>query len=218
MRAVLAAAILLAATAPAAADKADALFQKGKQQLAKKKYADACATFEKVDGLDPGIGAKLNVARCYEEWGKLGRAYRWYSDAEKMASEGGDKRAAKIKELMEALDADVPRLTLKASSGADLVAAAITLDGEKVAAAALGREARVDPGPHEIVYRVSGEKQTKTIALERGGAREVTLELPKAGEGTPDGDGKPEPEGSGRPRTTRRRASRGGAAASSRSR
>jgi tetratricopeptide (TPR) repeat protein len=181
------AALLVAAPAPARADKADALFDKGKQLLAKKKYADACATFEKVDGLDPGIGAKLNVARCYEEWGKLGRAYRWYSDAEKMASETGDKRAPKIKELIQELDPDVPRLTVHVTPGADLVAAAITLDGETLPAASVGRETRVDPGPHEIAYRVNGEKKTKTIALERGGSREVALELPKPGEGAPDG-------------------------------
>ncbi len=170
------------APAPAAADKADQLFAKGKAQLAKKQYAEACATFEKVDALDPGIGAKVNVARCYQEWGKLARAHRWYADAEKMAVQTRDKRAAKIKELIEALDPDVPRLTIKVSEGADVEAAAITLDGAALAAEDLGREARVDPGPHEIAYVVSGEKKSRTIAIERGGAREVTLELP-AGDG-----------------------------------
>lgn len=184
---------LLLASAPAAAapDKADALFSKGKQLLAKKKYAEACPTFEKVDALDPGIGAKLNVARCYQEWGKLARAYRWYADAEKMAKEGRDDRAAKIHGLMETLDGDVPRLTIRATEGADLAAAAISLDGEKLAADALGTEARVDPGPHEITYVVNGETKTKTVALERGGAGEVTLELPKAAGG---GGGKTDPK------------------------
>ena len=87
-------AALLGAAAPAAADKAeskaDALFAKGKAQLAKKQYAEACTTFEKVDELDPGIGAKLNVARCYEEWGRLVRARKWYVDAQKMAADAGD--------------------------------------------------------------------------------------------------------------------------------
>jgi tetratricopeptide (TPR) repeat protein len=173
-------AVLVLAPAPAAADKADALFTKGKQLLAKKKYAEACPTFEKVDELDPGIGAKLNVARCYQEWGKLARAHRWYSDAERMAKAARDDRAAKIRELLEALDLDVPRLTIRASDGADLDAAAITLDGEKLAANAVGDERRIDPGPHEIAYVVDGAKKTKTVAIERGGAREVTLELPKA--------------------------------------
>ena len=181
MRWLAIAAVLAIAPATAAADKADALFKKGKKLLAKKKYAEACPTFEKVDGLDPGIGAKLNVARCYQEWGKLARAYRWYADAEKMAKATRDDRAAKIHELIETLDPDVPRLTIRVSAGADADAAAIKLDGEPLAADGIGTETRVDPGPHEISYAVNGEQKTKTVALERGGSRELTLELPKGG-------------------------------------
>src|SRR5207249_2684753 len=90
---------VIVSTATAAAEnKADALFDKGKDLLKKRKYAEACPTFEKVDELDPAVGAKLFVAKCYEEWGKLAHAYRWYQDAEKMANDTNDKRAAKIKE------------------------------------------------------------------------------------------------------------------------
>lgn len=191
MRWLAIAAVLVIAPASAAADKADALFKKGKQLLAKKKYADACPTFEKVDALDPGIGAKLNVARCYQEWGKLGRAHRWYSEAEKMAKEGRDDRAVKIRELIDKIDSDVPRLTIRVSDGADAGAAEIMLDGEKLAAESIGTDLRVDPGPHEIAYVENGEKKTKTVALERGGAREVTLALPKSG--VAKGGKKPEP-------------------------
>src|SRR5690349_3185301 len=91
--------VLLAATQVAHADnksEADALFKKAKKLHADKKYAEACPMFEKSDALDSGIGAKLNVAKCYEDWGMLARAYRWYADAEKMARDAGDKRASKI--------------------------------------------------------------------------------------------------------------------------
>ena len=76
--------VVLALASPAVADKrseADALFKKAKKLHGEKKYADACPMFEKSDALDPGIGAKLNVAKCYEDWGMLARAYRWYTDA-----------------------------------------------------------------------------------------------------------------------------------------
>jgi tetratricopeptide (TPR) repeat protein len=195
------AAALVLAPAPAAADKADALFAKGKAQLAKKQYAEACTTFEKVDALDPGIGAKLNVARCYQEWGKLVRAHKWYADAEKMAAGSGDKRAPKIKQLIAQIEPDIPRLTIRAPAGADLQAAEITLDGEPLAAAAIGDETRVEPGPHVIAYLANGEKKTKTIAIERGGAREVTLELPgKSGRVEPKPKPKPDLVASPRPR------------------
>jgi len=172
--------VVLAVAQPALAEtKADALFKKGKQQLADKKYSLACVTFEKVDRLDPGIGAKLNVAKCYEEWGKLAKAYRWYSDAEKMADESSDKRRPKIKELLETLDSDVPRLTIKLPPGVEPAGLKAKLDGAAVEADAFGSEQRVDPGSHVIEYEANGEKKSKTVPLERGGSTEVTLEIPK---------------------------------------
>ena len=166
--------------APAYADKADLMFKKGKKLLAERKYAEACGVFAEVDGMDPGVGAKLNVARCFEEWGKLGTAWRWYSDAEKMAAEAADPRAAKIKDLAEELDVSVPRVTILVPKGADPdIVATITLDGEPFEASRIGEEQRVDPGPHMIEFTVSGETQRKMVPLERGGSSELTLEIPK---------------------------------------
>lgn len=210
------AALLALSAAPAAADKADELFARGKAQLAKKQYAQACVTFEKVDALDPGIGAKLNVARCYQEWGKLASAHRWYSDAEDMAARSGDKRAPKIKELLGELDPDVPRLTIRVPKGTDLDAAAIKLDGELITSG-LGRKMRVDPGPHVITYRAGGEEKTQTIAIERGGTREVKLVLPgEDGEGASSARARDEdaPPAPGRTRRIAGFALMGAAAAS----
>ena len=172
-------ALALAAVRTAAADQADALFKKGKKLLAEKKYPEACKAFEQVDQLDPGIGAKLNVARCFEEWGRLATAYRWYGDAEKMARDSKDDRAAKIRALIEDVDSNVPRVTIKIPEGADPgVIDHLTLDGEKLDVAMLGAEQRVDPGPHVIEYTVNGVAKKKMAPVERGGSSEVTLEVP----------------------------------------
>ncbi len=173
---------LLLASPAALADKksdADALFKKAKKLHADKKYADACPMFEKSDALDSGIGAKLNVARCYEDWGMLARAHRWYTDAAAMARDASDKRAPKIRELIDALDPDVPRLTVKAPVDADAKKLEIKVDGKPVEA---GKEMRVDPGPHEITWLVAGTKKSKTIAMERGGERELTLDAKPSGD------------------------------------
>lgn len=166
-------ALLCLSTLAVAETKVDSLFKKGKQQLADKKYADACTTFEEVDKLEPGIGAKLNVARCYEEWEKLAVAYRWYDDAQKMAVDTKDKRAAKIKELIDALDSDVPRLTIKLPAKIDPVAAAVKLDGKPFME--LGSELRVDPGQHVIDYLSGTTAKKKTVNMERGASTEVEL-------------------------------------------
>ncbi|HEY5945200.1 MAG TPA: hypothetical protein VIV40_06905, partial [Kofleriaceae bacterium] len=91
-------------------DKADALFKQGKKQMSEKRYADACDSFEKSYKLDPGIGAQLNIAKCYEEWGKIGRAFVSYQAAEKMAIDAKDDREAKIHERVVALEPNVPHL------------------------------------------------------------------------------------------------------------
>jgi len=143
--------------------------------LADANKADACAAFTESDRMDPGIGAKLNVGKCFEEWGRLATAMRWYRDAEKVARDAADPRVDKIHERIEALDPDVPRLTLHAAKGAD--ASGVTIDG---APAVLEEALEVDPGPHAIAYTSSsGEAKKKTVPLERGGSSDLTLDLAK---------------------------------------
>lgn len=195
--------LVLVLAGAAHADKADALFKKAKKQLAEKRYPEACATFEQVDKIDPGIGAKLNVGKCYEEWGKLALAYRWYTDAEAMAAAEKDDRAPKIHALAEELDTNVPRITLKIPDGADPdVVASITLDGKPVSEATFGIEQRVDPGAHVIEFTVEGKAKKKVVPVERGGSSEIGLDIPKGtgkkGSGwkakkpAPNGDPSPE--------------------------
>jgi hypothetical protein len=179
-------AVLAGLSAPAFAEsKAEALFKKGKKLLAEKQYSEACVLFEKSDKLDPGIGAKLNAAKCFEDWGKLARAYRWYESAEKMAKETKDDRVAQIRGLIDTLDPDVPRLTITLPAGADAVAAKVKLDGVALKTADIGTQMLVDPGPHQIEYRSDGKVRTKTVPLERGGASEITLELEASGGAEP---------------------------------
>jgi hypothetical protein len=176
--------LLGGASRPALADRtADQLFKKGKKLLAEKRYAEACTAFEDSDRLEPEIGAKLNVAKCYEEWGKLATAWRWYSDAERMAKDGHDERETKIHELIEELDGNVPRLTLRAPPDANTRGIVLKLDGVEIDVQTLNAERRVDPGPHQVEYIVDGKTRSKVVPVERGGSSEVNLELP----------GKPQP-------------------------
>ncbi len=160
------------------ADRADQLFKRGKKLLAEKKYAEACAAFEDSDRLDPGIGAKLNIARCYQEWGRLATAWRWYSDAEQMAIASKDDRAKKIRALIDELDPGVPRLNVIVPPGVAAARVVVTLDNVELAASELGAPRRVDPGPHQVDAVIDGAKQTRVVPLERGGSAEVVLDSP----------------------------------------
>jgi hypothetical protein len=206
---------VLGGARPAGADRADQLFKKGKKLLAEKRYAEACAAFEDSDRTDPGIGAKLNVAKCYEEWGKLATAWRWYSDAERMAKAGNDDRAPKIHALIAELDTNVPRLTLRVAPDANTSGLVVRLDGAELDVHALGIERRLDPGPHQVEYVIGGTKKNRMVPVERGGSAELDLELPRRGSSTTSAPaigpaGSPAPDDPGR---TRRLAGLGAAGA-----
>jgi len=179
-------------------EKADQLFKQGKKLMDQKRYADACASFEKSNKLDPGIGTQLNIAKCYQEWGKLGRAYLAYQVAEKQAQEQNDKRVPQIHEFVVQLEPDVPHLTIHLPKDVKPESVKATLDSEPLAA--FDTPIVVDPGPHMIEYYVSGssKKLNQVVPVERGTKQEVTLEMekPKPIEGNtaPVKPVEPEPE------------------------
>ncbi len=175
--------VALAATAGTASadNKADQLFRQGKKLLGEKRYADACKAFEQSYKIDPEIGVELNVARCYEEWGRIATAYRAYKTAAKLAEEQHDQRVAQIRPRVDKLEPDVPRLTVKLPDGADSKGLELKLDGAPFDVDQLGKPQMVDPGPHLLEYQLAdGEKKNKTVPVERGGDSVVRLDIPKA--------------------------------------
>jgi tetratricopeptide (TPR) repeat protein len=178
MRIIVAIVILVAAAAaPAFADnaKADELFKKGKKLLAEGKYAEACKAFEGSQRAEPTIGTLLNVAKCYEEWGKLATAYETYAEAQRQADEAGDDRAERIKERVETIEPTVPTLVIRADSKpVDLV---VKLDGKELAIGELNQPRRLNPGEHVIEYGIAdGDKKRITIELEPNDHKTTTLE------------------------------------------
>lgn len=174
------AAVLLALTAPALAEKADDLFKAAKKLMAEKKYAEACPKFEESYKLDAGIGVELNLGKCYEDWGKLGKAYHSYSDAEHKATEANDDRAAKIHALVQKLEPQVPRLVIHVPPGSNTQGLTVAIDGVTVGKNELGDPQFVDPGPKQVIYSIDGEPtKTKLVPVERGGTSDVTLDLPQ---------------------------------------
>ncbi|MFN0247726.1 MAG: hypothetical protein ACKV2T_12640 [Kofleriaceae bacterium] len=171
--------VLVALSSPAFADKADKLFQKAKKLHAEKKFAEACPMYEEVDKLDPAVGSKVNAAKCYEDWGRLATAYTWYIAADTLATETKDERGPKIRELIEELDINVPRMTIKIPEGADPdVLDTLTLDGQPVAESWYNTQQRIDPGPHVLEFVVEGQRKKKMAPVELGGESELSLDIP----------------------------------------
>lgn len=173
-------AALLLMVSVASADKADDYFKAGKKLMAEKKYAEACKKFEDSYKADPAIGTELNIGRCYEEWGKLGKAYHAYKVALKQAKDANDDRAAKITGLIDKLEPNVPRILIHVPDGAETKNLQVTIDGQPVDPDDLANPQLVDPGPKQVEYALgSGTRKTKTVPVERGGTSEITLDLPK---------------------------------------
>ncbi len=193
--AALAALSLLAAAAPqAAADakSAEKAFRKGKKLQQQKKYDEACPAFEESFKEDPAIGAQLNVARCYEEWGKLATALEAYREALKLARATKDDRTQPIKDLVATLDKRVPVLILSLPKGRlPPPGFTVTLDGAEVQDDQLGQPMRVDPGKYTLVTRSDdGEPQTTEVVAVNGKTLPVELAI-DAEPAKPDKPAKP---------------------------
>lgn len=183
MKLALAAVVALAMTGglsgEAAADSkaADKAFRRGKKLQQQKNYAEACPAFEESFKEDPAIGAMLNVARCYEEWGKLVTALESYQEAYKLARGTKDERAPQIKDLVEELEKKVPVVIVTLPKGRlappGLV---VTLDGTELAAEQLDEPLRVESGAHTIVTR-SDETEEQTMEITAIAGKKMTVEL-----------------------------------------
>ncbi|MFT3692899.1 MAG: tetratricopeptide repeat protein [Kofleriaceae bacterium] len=180
-------AALLLVSSLAYADKADDLFKAGKKLMAEKKYAEACKKFEDSYKQDPAIGTELNVGRCYEEWGKLGKAYRAYKVALKQAKDANDDRVSKITALIDKLEPNVPKILIHVPEGAETKNLQVTIDGQAIDTDDLSSPQLVDPGPKQVEYALgSGTRKSKLVPVERGGTSEITLDLPKVKEKVAD--------------------------------
>lgn len=159
--------------------RADGLFEDGRKYLVAKEYALACTAFEQSQEADPAIGTQLNIALCYEEWGKVAAAYRAYLEAERLAKAKSDDREKGAHLKVDALAPQVPHLQVEIPADAD-VATVFLLDGKEIDRAKLADDQLVEPGPHILEARVPSRppKETK-IDLKPGERRKVTIAVPR---------------------------------------
>jgi|SRR5687768_1565441 len=188
MRALLVVGVLLGWPTGAFADRAraDKLFEEGRQYLQRKEYALACTAFEQSHQADPAIGTQLNIALCYEQWGKLASAHRAYVEAERAAKAKRDDRAKHARKKVNELEPKLARLRVGIPPSADPYSIYL-FDGKEIEREDLVEERLLDPGPHTIEVRVAGAppKITK-LALKRGERKTIEVELPEV---------KPQPPG-----------------------
>jgi len=191
--------MLLAAAAPASGQTnqaaATAQFDRGRELMKQKSYAEACTAFETSQKLDPQHGTLFNLADCNAHLGKLATSWLAYRDLSQRDSNPGRKKEAarRAKELERRL----PRLFLDVSSPPQGLV--ITVNGDNATAAA-GIPSPVDLGairiratapgyaPFEITKNITVEGKTVTVEIElerASGATTLDTSTASSGEDGP---------------------------------
>jgi hypothetical protein len=153
---------------------AEALFEAGREAMARGDLAVACKNFEDSQKLDPAIGTVFNLANCEEQRGRLASAWQRFTEVAQQLPDTDDRRAIALARA-EALKGRLPYLTLRFGAGVPKDAI-VTRDGIGIGAAGLGVPLPVDPGRHEVVVQAPGHEQKAFhVELELAERKELVL-------------------------------------------
>jgi hypothetical protein len=168
---------------------AEALFDKGLEDMLAGKYDTGCPALAESYRLEPKAGALFTLAECENKAGKLASARAHYDDylrlfagmskSEQAAQRGRDQAA---RDQRAGLEGRVPHLTLELPDDAP-PETVVRFDGTRFERPALGLPLPVDPGSHVIEVEVPGRPaKTLSVELGEGEKRVVLLALPAAAE------------------------------------
>ena len=174
------------ATDPIAAEK---LFAEARKFLEAGKYAEACQKLSDSQKLDPAVGTLLNLAQCYEKLGKTATAWATYHEAAAAARSAGQmEREKKANRSADALEPEVPKLTVTVPDAAVAKGVEVKRNGNGLPSSLWGVAVPVDPGEYIIEARASGAKPwTTRVKAEPG--RSVAVILPPFDEPASDSAG-----------------------------
>jgi hypothetical protein len=200
-RLLFAGAVLVAVVAPVqdaraqgAGAQAEILFREGRELMTAGKFAEACASFEKSQQLEPAISTLLNLAGCRERNQQLATAWGLFLDAERKTRNATDATGRKFhavaKKRASELEAKVSKLTIKVADNT-IPGLEVSRDTERLDAVMWNRALPIDGGTYTITARATGTKawtMKVTIAPERD-SRTVEVPDPRKAAGPLD----PEP-------------------------
>jgi hypothetical protein len=168
---VLAAALFSAGPTRASDPTAEALYREGRAAAQAQDYRLACEKFRESQRREPAPGTLLNLADCEEKQGLWTASMAHFRAAER-GFRANDERIPYARERASALDARIPKLTLRFAPDAE--ATSVSLDGAPIAEPSA--PLRVDPGEHTVVATSPTRGETRlTISVREGEARVVDL-------------------------------------------
>jgi len=172
---VLAIGLVLAGTIASAdtpTERADAMFKRGKELMAGKRFAEACTAFDRSYQIEAAVTTLLNRADCREKNDQLATAWKLFVEAENQThaatDEAGKQMNATAIARSEKLHAHMSWLAIVvAGTRSELT---VTIDGVPVDVERLDKPMPIDGGTHAIAVRASGYREwSKTIKIRPAG-------------------------------------------------
>ena len=167
---------------------AQALFEEARTLLKAGRAAEACPKLEESQRLDPGSGTLLNLARCYEQMGRVASAWNKYLEAASSAAAAGNAaRESEARQRAAALRPRLPKLVITVASEAkDTPGLVVTRDGERVGAAQWGLAIPADPGDHTITASAPGRATWQAVTAVSGVGTTVAITVPALAVSAPE--------------------------------
>lgn len=165
---------------------AQQLFDRGVTDMLEGRLDAACPAIAESYRLEPLLGVLFTLAECEAKWGKPTSSLRHYEQYIGLVAkldpdqrEKHDPRRVLAQRQIETLRTRAPSLTLILPASAPR-GTRVTLDGELLSDSAIGAARYVDPGEHEVVWKVPGrEEQARKETVSEGDRRVVLLESPE---------------------------------------
>ena len=140
--------------------------------------ARACPKFAESVRLDPGPGARFNLADCYERMGKLASA--WTHFLEVLASvemAGQSARLEAVRQRVRALEPRLSRLVIQPHN--PVAGLVVERDGSVVGAPQWSTAVPVDAGTHRIQATAPGYLPWRGEQLVQGEGQQIRVVIPE---------------------------------------
>jgi tetratricopeptide (TPR) repeat protein len=160
------------------------LLKQGYALKQQKRYGEALDRLLESLRLDSQIKTLINIADCEEQLGQLALAQKhWILARDQAQLQGAEPAKDEAEKRLAALEARMPRLTIKLSETAKAVAE-VRRDGVLLGRVALNTSLPVDTGTHEIRVSSPGRiDQTYKVDLSEGQTQVVEVTV---GAASPD--------------------------------
>ena len=155
----------LASEAEAQSDEAmsEAFFDEAIVLRNSGQWQAACDKFLQSQKLSGARGTLQNLGECNAKLGKFATAWGYYKELLGKAEAAGDQARMLIATTqIEALRAQVPKLTLEVGASEKIAGLSITLNGEALATVLFDESAPRDPGHYVLVVKAPGHDDWST--------------------------------------------------------